>query len=326
MPLLLVSRRVADLYGAQITACWPGIELLLLPAESDPPPDEDTLARLDFAFFSLDVYPALSRPFFTVVRNAPNLKWIHVMSAGIDNWVFQELLKKGVRMSTSSGSTAKPIAQSVIGGMLMLSRGFLPWGASQRAHEWQPIRGAASPPDLIGQTMTVVGLGAIGAEIARIAAAIGLSVVGVRRSPRRDGDPVAEVVPPSQLAVLAARTDWLVLACPLTDETRGLVSREVLAALPRGAHILNIARGEVIDEPAMIEALQSGHLGGAYLDVFAKEPLEPDSPLWDMPNVIISPHNSSTSRGNEGRVVTEYFLPNLARMAAGQPLINEVTA
>jgi phosphoglycerate dehydrogenase-like enzyme len=247
------------------------------------------------------------------------------MSAGVDHPAFQRLIARGIRMTTSSGSTAKPIAQSVIGGMLMLSRGFLPWAEAQRRHAWEPLRSEATPPDLAGQTMTVVGLGAIGAEIARIARAIGLEVIGVRRSPWREGDPVDQVVPPSRLRELAARTDWLALACPLTDETRGLVSREVLAALPKGAHILNIARGEVVDEPALIEALQSGHLGGAYLDVFSKEPLAAESPFWDMPNVIISPHNSSASQGNQARVAKDYFLPNLARMAKGEPLMNEVT-
>ena len=326
MPTLLVSRPVADRYAARIAEAYPGIETVVLPGDDDTPLDEATRARIDYAFFSTDIYPSSSRSFFRTVRPAPNLKWVHVMSAGIDNWVFQELLGRGIRMSTSSGSTAKPIAQSVIGGMLMLARGFLPWGASQRRREWDPIRGSATPPDLVGQTMTVVGLGAIGKEIARIASAIGLEVVGVRRSPWRDGDPVGELVPPSRLLAVAPRTDWLVLACPLTDETRGLVSREVIAALPKGAHILNIARGEVVDEPALIEALQSGHLGGAYLDVFTKEPLEPESPFWDMAQVIISPHNSSASAGNDARVATDYFLPNLARMARGEPLINEVTA
>ena len=326
MPTLLVSRAIHDRYAANIEAAYPGIRQLILRGDDEGPFDEATLARIDYAFFSLDVYPSSSRSFFRAVRAAPSLKWIHVMSAGVDNFVFQELLKRGIRMSTSSGSTAKPIAQSVIGGMLMLSRGFLTWREAQRRKVWEPIRGADSPPDLVGQRMTVVGLGAIGAEIARIATAIGLDVTGVRRSPRREDDPIGRIVPPSELNAIAPETDWLVLACPLTDETRGLASREVLSALPKGAYVLNIARGEVVDEPAMAELLQSGHLGGAYLDVFYKEPLEPESPLWEMPNVIISPHNSSTSQGNDARVAQDYFLPNLARVAKGEALINEVFA
>ena len=326
MPTLLVSRAVFDGYHQQMKAAHPGIELCILPGDNEQPFDEATLASLDYAFFSHDVHPASSRMFFRSVRAAPNLKWVHVMSAGVDNFVFQELIQRGIRLSTSSGSTALPIAQSVIGGMLMLARGFLPWGEAQRRRAWEPIRGPQMPPDLVGQRMTVVGLGAIGSEVARIASAIGLEVTGMRRTPHRPGDPVSRVLPPSQLLDAARETDWLVLACPLTEETRGLVSAEVLAALPRGAAILNVARGEVIDEPALIEALRSGHLGGAYLDVFWKEPLEAESPLWDMPNVIISPHNSSTSTGNGARVTEEYFLPNLARIARGEPLVNEVTA
>ncbi len=326
MPTLLLSEKILHTYGAQIASAYPGLETITLPGASDPPLPESDLARIDFAFFSLDVFPAQSRAFFDSVQGAPNLKWVHVMSAGVDHPAFQRLIARGVRMTTSSGSTAKPIAQSVIGGMLMLSRGFLLWADSQRRHAWEPIRGPQTPPDLAGQTMTVVGLGAIGAEIARIASAIGMEVIGVRRSPWRQGDTVQQLVTPDKLLSVASRTDWLALACPLTHETRGIASKDVLAALPKGAHVLNIARGEVADEPALIEALQSGHLGGAYLDVFAREPLDPGSPFWDMPNVIVSPHNSSTSLGNEARVATDYFLPNLARMAKGEALMNEVTA
>ncbi len=326
MPTLLVSASILRQYRAEIETAAPGIEIVTLPEDPNARLDEALLPSITWAFFSLEMVPAWSRSFFDAIQAAPNLQWVHVMSAGVDHPAFQRLIARGIRMTTSSGSTAQPIAQSVIGGMLMLSRRFLTWQDAQRRRAWEPLRSEATPPDLVGQTMTVVGLGAIGAEVARIARAIGLEVVGVRRSPWREGDPVDEIVPPSRLPEVAARTDWLVLACPLTDETRGLVSGEVLAALPKGAHILNIARGEVVDEPALIEALQSGHLAGAYLDVFSREPLATESPLWDMPNVIISPHNSSASSGNPGRVAKDYFLPNLARMANGEALINEVTA
>ena len=218
-----------------------------------------------------------------------------------------------------------PIAQSVIGGMLMLSRPFLQWAESRSRRVWEPVPNDRIPPDLAGQHMTVVGLGAIGSEIARLARAIGLEVTGVRRSPLREGDPVDRIVPPSGLPELVKDTDWLALACPLTDETRGLISRELLANLKPGAHILNIARGEVVDEKAMIEGLQSGRIAGAYLDVFTNEPLEPESPLWDMANVIISPHNSAAALGN-GHRAAQYFLDNLRRMHAGEPLVNEVSA
>jgi phosphoglycerate dehydrogenase-like enzyme len=171
--------------------------------------------------------------------------------------------------------------------------------------------------------MLVVGLGAIGAELARLARALGLRVIGARRSPRRDDDPVDELVSPEALHEALPRADWLALACPLTEKTRGMIDARALALLPRGARILNVSRGEVIDELALIEALRTGHLAGAYLDVFAVEPLPADSPLWDMPGVMISPHDSSPSEGNLTRQA-EVFLRNLAHWRRGEALENEV--
>lgn len=324
MPVILISPAILARYGAEIEAAWPGLELLPLPKDPAVRLPAEELARVDFACFSLDLMGTYSRAFFAAAQGAPNLRWLHAYNAGVDNPVFSRILDRGVRVTTSAGATAKPIAQTAIGGMLMLARPFLAWGESQRRRQWAPIPPAAIPEDLAGQQMTVLGLGAIGSEIARVAGAIGLRVTGVRRSPWRDGDAVDTVVPPSRLLEIAPTTDWLAVACPLTTETRGIVTREVLAALKPGARVLNIARGEVIDEPAMVEMLASGHLGGAYLDVFAEEPLPAESALWDMPNVIISPHNSAVAAGNERRATTDYFLENLRRMAAGRPLLNEV--
>jgi len=149
-----------------------------------------------------------------------------------------------------------------------------------------------------------------------------MPVTGVRRSGRQPGDHADRVVPPSELDAILPQTDWLVLACPLTDDTRGLITAERLARLPRGARIANIARGEIVDEPALIAALQSGHLAGAYLDVFAQEPLPPESPLWDLPNVLVTPHNSAAAAGNEDRVFA-VFLDNLGRFLQGAPLVNQ---
>lgn len=323
MPTLLVSPALLRRYSAALQDAWPGIEPIVLPASGDERLDPATLERVDYAYFSGDIFPTHSRAFFAAVQGAPNLKWMHVFNAGVDAPVFHRLLERGVRLSTSAGSTARPIAQSAIGGMLMLARPFLTWLEAQRRHAWEPIQGGTVPPDLAGQRMTVIGLGAIGSEIARIAGAIGLEVTGVRRSPRRDGDPVETILPPASLPATVQETDWLVVACPLTEETRGLVSRDLLGRLKPGAKVINIGRGEVIDEPALIDALRSGQVGGAYLDVVAQEPLPPESPLWDLPNVIISPHNSAAAQGNEGRA-TEYFLDNLRRMAKGEQLVNEV--
>ena len=149
----------------------------------------------------------------------------------------------------------------------------------------------------------------------------GRPVSGGRRTPRPD-DPVDEIHTLAALPQLLPRCDWVVLACSLTPETRRIINAQTLALLPRGARLINVCRGGVVDEAAVIEALRSGQLGGAHLDVFEKEPLPPDSPLWDLPNVIVSPHNAQASAGNDHRAM-QIFLANLAKWGRGEPLQNE---
>jgi phosphoglycerate dehydrogenase-like enzyme len=322
---LLVSPTFLHRYRAQVEQAAPGLEFVVLPEDGDARLSDADCALADIAYFSGDIFPGLSRSFFAAAQSAANLKWIHVFNAGVDNPVFQRLLERGIRLTTSSGSTAQPIAQTAIAGMLMLSRGFEHWGEAQSRHAWEPLRAADTPADLAGQTMVVYGLGAIGSEIARLARSIGLYVIGIRRSLLRPGDPVDELRPPWALPELLPRTDWLALACPLTEETRHLIARDQLAALPPTARILNIARGEVIDEDALIEALREKRIAGAYLDVFRTEPLPAESPLWGMPGVIVTPHNSAAALGNEGRA-SAFFLRNLKAWVAGEPMENEVRA
>ncbi len=265
-----------------------------------------------------------TRRFLGSLLHAPHLRWLHLPNAGVDDPVFGRFLERGVRLTTSSGATAEPIAHSAIAGLLALARGFPHWGAAQRRHEWAPLsRAGIVPRDLRGQVMVVVGLGAIGTAIARLGQALGLHVIGVRRQPCCPADPVDEWHAPGALAAVLPRADWLVLACPLTDATRGLVDAAALACLPAHAHLINVARGQLVDEEALIAALRERRLAGAYLDVFATEPLPPESPLWDLPNVLVSPHDSSASDGNAARV-SELFLRNLGHYAHGEALENEV--
>ncbi|MGH8701616.1 MAG: D-2-hydroxyacid dehydrogenase [Burkholderiales bacterium] len=323
---LLVSHYFKIHYGAKVDA-WAArekvaAEFLALPPDPAARLTEAECARVETAFFSGDVFPDYSRQFFSAARKAPRLKWLHVFNVGVDHPIYSEMLERGVRLTTSAGSTVGSIAQTAIMGLLALARGFPRWLVAQRSHQWNPER-KTPPRDLRGQTAIVLGLGKIGAEIARLARALGLNVIGVRRSPRRAEDPVDELHPPAALPGLLPRCDWLVIACPLTPQTRGLVDAGLIAALPRGARIINVARGEIVAEQALIAALQSGHLGGAYLDVFETEPLPPESPLWDLPNVLITPHNSSAAAGNDKRVLA-IFLDNLGRWHRGEPLVNEV--
>lgn len=327
MPTLLVSHRLHAERGADLAAhaqrLGMVLELVVLPADPEGRLSDADCARLDLAFFSSDVFPQYSRQFFSTVRKAPGLQWLQVFNAGVDHPIYTEMLARGVRLTTSAGSTAIPIAQTAITGLLMLARNFPRWLAAQRERRWDPARMAEFPRDLVGQTALIYGLGSIGSEIARLARALGLKVIGIRRSPQRPGDPVDELHPPQKLAELLPRADWLIIASPLTAETRGLVNAGLLARLPKGACLINIGRGEIIDEAAMIEALRAGQLGGAYLDVFEKEPLPAESPLWDLPKVIISPHNSAAASGNDERVY-RMFLANLEHWHRKQALTNEV--
>jgi phosphoglycerate dehydrogenase-like enzyme len=327
MTTLLVSHRLHAERGADLAAHALRFGLMLepvvLPADPEGRLSDADCARLDLAFFSADVFPQYSRQFFSTVRKAPKLQWLHVFNAGVDHPIYAEMLQRGVRLTTSAGTTAVPIAQTAITGLLMLARNFPRWLAAQRERRWDPARMPDFPRDLVGQTALIYGLGSIGSEIARLARALGLKVIGVRRSAMKPDDPVDELHPPQQLDALLPRADWLIIASPLTAETRGLVNAERLARLPRGAHIINIGRGEIIDEAAMIEALRSGQLGGAYLDVFEKEPLPAESPLWELPKVLISPHNSAAASGNDERVY-QLFLGNLEQWHRKQALTNEV--
>jgi len=327
MATLLVSHRLHAERGADLAAqaqrLGIALEQVVLPADPEGRLSDADCARLDLAFFSSDVFPQYSRQFFSTVRKAPVLQWLHVFNAGIDHPIYTEMLQRGVRLTTSAGTTAVPIAQTAITGLLMLARNFPRWLAAQRERRWDPARMPHFPRDLAGQTALIYGLGSIGSEIARLARALGLKVIGVRRSPQRPGDPVDELHPPQKLPELLPRADWLIIASPLTAETRGMVNAGLLARLPQGARIINIGRGEIIDEAAMIEALRAGQLGGAYLDVFEKEPLPAESPLWDLPNVIISPHNSAAATGNDERVY-RLFVANLEHWHRKQALTNEV--
>lgn len=304
MTTLLVSHRFrgehGDAFVAAARARGVALELVALPADPEARLADADAARAEIAYFSSDVFPQYGKPFFSATRKAADLKWLHVFNAGVDHPVFASILERGVRLTTSSGTAAGPIAQTALAGMLRLDRA------------------------VAGKTLLVYGFGQIGAELARLARLLDMRVVGVRRNAAPH--PLAdEMHTPDRLHALLARCDWLALTCPLTAETRRVIDAQALAALPRGARLVNVARGEVVDEPALIAALQSGHLGGAMLDVFAEEPLAPDSPLWDLPGVIVCAHDASISDAYDARV-NALFLDNLARWQRGEPLINEVTA
>jgi phosphoglycerate dehydrogenase-like enzyme len=284
----------------------------------------------DIAFVSRDVTGLSTKHavlpttqyFYDLLTSAPSLAWVQMHSAGADRPVYVKLLAQGVTLSSSAGSNAGVVAQSALAGMLALARRLPQLMVAQRAHVWAPLIKTGLPRDLGGQTAVIVGWGGIGQQLGALLRLLGLRVVVVRSSATPAGEGIRTVSYEAIDSVLP-QADWLLLACPLTDRTHGLISASALAWLPVGAHVVNVARGEVVDEAALIEALLSGRLAGAYLDVFAHEPLPAQSPLWDMPNVIASPHSAGFSDANAARV-EEVFLDNLGRRLQGQTMRNLV--
>jgi len=322
---LLLGPGFASRYGKRLDAtCHEAgvtLEHILLPDDPAARLPADVVAQIGAAFFSGDVFPERSPGFFSAALSAPDLRWLHCFNAGLDHPIFSTFIERGIQVTSSPGSNAVPIAQSAVAGLLALARRFPLFEAARRERRWIEQATIEPPPDLATQTLVVLGLGGIGGEIARLGRALGLHVVGVRRSRPPEDAPVDEWVAPDRLAELLPRTDWLAIACPLSDETRGWVDAEALARLPDGAGLLNVGRGEIVDEKALIAELESGRLLGAYLDVFQQEPLPESSPLWSLPNVILTPHASSISAGAADRQA-EHFFANLARFLRGEPLAN----
>ncbi|WP_418116729.1 D-2-hydroxyacid dehydrogenase [Variovorax sp. 350MFTsu5.1] len=285
----------------------------------------------DIAFVSRDVTGLSTKhellphtqAFHDALRHAPSLRWVHAHSAGADRPVYGELRARGVEVTTSSGANASVVVQTALAGVLMLARQFPQLLAAQRVHAWSPLLGSGLPRDLAGQTAVIVGWGPIGQGLGALLSALGLRIVCVRGSEAPAAAPAHESLSYERLHTVLPRADWLLLACPLSERTRGLVGAAALARMPAGARLVNVSRGEVVDEPALIDALRGGALSGAYLDVFAHEPLSADSPLWDLPNVIVTPHTAGHSDGNEARVAG-IFLDNLQRWMRGEPLLNRV--
>lgn len=310
---ILVSDRVLGAAGPALrAAAGPHPLVVLRPGavEGDP-------AGVTAAYFSGDVFPERTREFVLVLAKAQGLRWLHSFSAGMDHPWFQQLLARGVRVTNSSGASAVPIAHTVMLYLLALSRDLRGFEDARSRRAWEPH----DVVDLQDQRLVVLGMGPIGRAVARLGLAFGMEALGLTRNPR--GDEPCATWPLARLDEALPRCDWLVIALPLADGTRGLLSADRLARLPRSAHLVNVGRGEIVDEAALVAALRSGHLAGAALDVFATEPLPPESPLWEMRNVIVTPHSSGTSPSNQARA-TALFVENLGRWRRGEPLRNEV--
>ncbi len=301
-------------YADRVRAIAPDIEAVLL--DGDQPVSDSDLERITIASFSHDAWPERAGNWFGAAMRAPNLAWLHSMSAGVDSPVFGTFLERGVRLSNSPGASAAPIARTVMMYLLALARDLPRMMRAQAKGEWAWARWT----ELEGKQLAVLGWGPIGQEIARLANEFGMHPVIVRRAAK--GDEPFPVRPLADLQDVAAEVDALAVALPLTADTRGLISADVFAAMQSHAFFVNVGRGELVDQAALTAALSSGQIAGAGLDVTDPEPLPADDPLWALPNVIITPHNSG-STVDTGRRANERFIENLTAWVADGTLTTE---
>ncbi|WP_420452201.1 D-2-hydroxyacid dehydrogenase [Ilumatobacter sp.] len=305
----------AEEHRDRLASIAPDLELVELVA--DEPVSPEDIERITIAFFSHDAWPERAERWFGVATRAGALEWFHTMSAGVDSPVFTSFVERGVVLTNSSGASAPPIARTVMMYLLALSRDLPAMVRAQDRGDWEWRRWI----ELEGRSIAIVGWGPIGVECARLADAFGMEPTIVRRA-ARGGEP-HPVRPLDDLVSIAADHDVVVVALPLTDETEGIVSAEVIDAIGADGLLVNVGRGELVDQAALASALVDGRLGGAGVDVTTPEPLPSDDPLWSAPNVIITPHNSGSTDGT-GRRSNEMFLANLERRVAGDDLVDVV--
>ena len=276
-------------------------------------PDTRSLeAALDWAEVIFGNPPA------ALLRNRANLRWVQIVSAGFDEYA--SLAGSGVMLTTAHGVHSLAIAQQLMMAMLMFARGQIHFGACQRRRQWD--RNPAVPFSLRGQVVGLLGYGSIAREFARMGRLLGVRMRAIRRTPGACPDELEALDPVERLDDLLGHSDHLIVTLPYTKETRGLIDARRVAEIKRGAFFYNVARGGLVDEPALIARLQEGSLGGAAMDVFEREPLPPDSAWWDAPNTLVFPHIAGHHRDLNTETFA-LFAGNLVRYAARQPLRNE---
>ncbi len=308
---LIVAQVVADAVQQRVAELGLPVEIVVAGDDGQMTGEVHDAAAYFRAFMSGAGYAR-------VLATAPQLRWIHTASAGVDGLLTDDLRQRGITLTNSAGVHAIPIAEWVLHALLMIVKRGRELIAAQAEQRWSD----ESFDELGGKTLLVYGAGGIGAEIARRAAAFDMQLWGVNRSGRAVPH-FDRVVRDAEWRSLLPQADYLVLAAPYTPATHHVIAAETLRQLPAHAWLINVARGGLVDEPDLIEALTAGTLAGAALDTFEQEPLPRTSPLWMFPNVLISPHRSGSSPRSNDRVV-DCFIANLQRFVAGDELHNIV--
>jgi len=303
--LLVYLREDEQPYRARIAEC--GLETVFCANETEI---EQHISEADIILGSI-AFPG------RLLERAARLQWIQVTGAGVDRFLTTAELPQGVRLTRAADvGFGEQMAEYVFGHLLARAQRVDEIQELQSRKTWRPLTATW----LAGRTLGVAGIGSIGQVIARVAAAFSMQVVGLSRT-GRPCHPFERVFAPEELHEFLAQLDVLVLALPLTRETTGMIDASALRAMRDDATLVNVARGAIVDEDALIEALRHGEIGAAILDVFCEEPLSKESPLWTLPQVTITSHHAGLNRPEK---IAELFLENLRRFRSGCPLLGEV--
>ena len=284
---------------------------------------EETISRINDA----DVFVVSGFWDNDLLERASKLKYIQSIGAGFDQFPLDELSERGIVMANASGVNQNAVAEHAMSLMLALNRHIHTGRDNQNTHVWRGMLGDLTKreDELIGKTLLIIGMGTIGSRLARFAKAFDMRVIATKRNPATSATSVDDLVTPDRLNELVPQADFVVLTCPLTDETKNIVDARVFEAMKSTAYLINVARGQCVDEPVLAEALKSGQIAGAGLDHFWDEPLGGDSILWDLENVIITPHTGGETRMYEERVI-DILDDNLGRIWNGRSdLRNQIT-
>ena len=284
---------------------------------------EETISRINDA----DVFVVSGFWDNDLLERASKLKYIQSIGAGFDQFPLDELSERGIVLANASGVNQNAVAEHAMSLMLALNRHIHTGRDNQNTHVWRGMLGDLTKreDELIGKTLLIIGMGTIGSRLARFAKAFDMRVIATKRNPATSATSVDDLVTPDRLNELVPQADFVVLTCPLTAETKNIVDARVFEAMKSTAYLINVARGQCVDEPVLAEALKSGQIAGAGLDHFWDEPLGGDSILWDLENVIITPHTGGETRMYEERVI-DILDDNLCRIWNGRSdLRNQIT-
>jgi phosphoglycerate dehydrogenase-like enzyme len=315
--ILVVYREIPEERLARLRTIADGHKVIgvQFPRGGDRTPPPELMANLVDAHI---LFGAFAPP--NLLDLAPNLRWLQFPQSGVERLVNPLWAESKLAVTNTAGVSSDGIAEYALGGMIWFAKGLPEFEISRREHRYERRRTAT----LAGRTCGVVGLGAIGRDIARLARAFEMRVIATRRHlPAALPENVDQIYPREALHDLLGASDYVAVSVALTEETRDFIGAPELAAMKPSAVLINVARGGVVDEPALIAALQEKRIRGAVLDVFAQEPLPSDSPLWDLDNVLMTPHTSGDIEGYLDRVY-DIFEDNLRRFLAGEPLRNVV--